>query len=136
MSGGYRSGLTLHIFGKERGGTIGSCLLSPPSGGGDVVPGAELCVGRLANAPASTPEGTCKCMSLKSELDLQLNSGTLHGETNENNSLCTDASIRAGIRIKLFRQVLLQPTRAVRARTDASVGMEAVARLVRGRLTD
>ena len=101
-----------------------------------VVPEAELSVGCLANTPASTSEGAYKCMSLKSELDVQLNIGTLHGGVCVTNSLCMNAALRTGGGEKRFRQSLSQPTRVVRARTSANLGMRAVERLVAGRLAD
>ena len=64
----------------EQVGTTGYCLLSPDSGDANLVPRAELSVGHVANAPASTLEGANQCLSRRSRLEQwqQSNLSTLH----------------------------------------------------------
>ena len=110
------------------GGTTGSCLLSP-TGGGD--PGAELCVGRVANAPANTPVAAHQCMSPELALDVQLNLSTVQvaASRGKRKLMCMT---QAGDEVlgKNFRSHLKQPLRSAIPRVSAVSEQRAVESLL------
>ena len=124
----------------EQVGTTGYCLLSPDSGDANLVPRAELSVGHVANAPASTLEGANQCLSRRSRLEQwqQSNLSTLHEHDEMRGGDFTSMNFhtRADAGLKRFRHGIVQPMRVVRARVDPTRELGAVARLVRGRLND
>ena len=120
-------------------GAIGCCLLSPTGGG---IPGAELCVGRVASVPANTPDAVHQCVSPGLGVDaVVIDCGNLV-QSRVNSSTLQVAASRGKRKLncmsqygdevlgKNFRTLLTQPSRGVVARLSAASEQRVVESLL------
>ena len=121
------------------GGTTGCCLLSPTGGG---IPGAELCVGRVASVPANTPDAAHQCVSPGLGVDAVVIDRCDPVQSRVNSSTLQVAASRGKRKLncmsqygdevlgKNFRTLLTQPSRGIVARLSAASEQRAVESLL------
>ena len=121
------------------GGTTGCCLLSPTGGG---IPGAELCVGRVASVPANTPDAAHQCVSPGLGVDAVVIDRGDPVQSRVNSSTLQVAASRGKRKLncmsqygdevlgKNFRTLLTQPSRGIVARLSPASEQRAVESLL------